>query len=244
MPNARRLPTGLYALTPDTADDDWLAEAVAAAVRGGASTVQYRSKSLDAAARARQAGRLARACRDQGALFIVNDSVELAQAVGADGVHVGRDDGDPVAVRKALGPRAILGVSCYDSWERACAIRDVADYCAFGSVFVSTVKPGAVRAPLALFARARDAGMHSVAIGGIDAGNAGRVAAAGAAAVAVITAVFGGAESGAGVGRLDSAKIEANARRIAAAFALQPASPRPPLREAVGTNRDGGDQPA
>lgn len=211
---SKRLPTGLYALTPDTVDDDWLAMAVAAAIRGGASAVQYRNKVADAAQRLRQAQRLARICREAGALFIVNDTVELAKAVNADGLHIGRDDGDPAMVRAALGAQPVLGVSCYDSFERALAVCGIADYVAFGSVFVSAVKPGAVRAPLELFARAREAGMHAVAIGGIDAGNAYEVAQAGAGAVAVITAVFG--EAG-GVGRADAAQVEANARRVVAA---------------------------
>jgi len=217
----KRLPTGLYALTPDTVDDDWLAMAVSAAIRGGASAVQYRNKVAHAAQRLRQAQRLARICREAGALFIVNDTVELAKAVNADGLHIGREDGNPATVRAALGAQAvlaaqpILGVSCYDSFERALAVRGIADYVAFGSVFVSAVKPGAVRAPLALFARAREAGMHAVAIGGIDAGNAYEVAQAGAEAVAVITAVFG--EVG-GVGRADAAQIEGTARRVVEAF--------------------------
>jgi len=211
----KRLPTGLYALTPDSVDDDWLVMAVSAAIRGGASAVQYRNKSVDAQQKLRQAQRIAQACRDGGALFIVNDSIELARAVGADGLHIGRDDGDPAQVRAALGPGPVLGVSCYDAFERALAVRGVADYVAFGSVFVSTVKPGAVRAPLALFASAREAGLHAVAIGGIDAGNAFEVVEAGAAAVAVITAVFGQAS---GVGRADAGAIEANARRIVDAF--------------------------
>lgn len=210
-----RLPTGLYALTPDSVDDDWLVMAASAAIRGGASAVQYRNKSVDAAQRLRQAQRLARACREGGALFIVNDSVELARAVGADGLHIGRDDGDPASIRAALGADAVLGVSCYDSFERALAVRGVADYVAFGSVYVSAVKPGAVRAPLALFARAREAGLHAVAIGGIDAANAFEVAEAGAKAVAVITAVFGDA---AGTARADAPTIESNARRIVSAF--------------------------
>jgi len=210
-----RLPSGLYALTPDSVDDDWLVMAVSAAIRGGAAAVQYRNKSVDAAQRLRQAQRLARACREGGALFIVNDSVELARAVGADGLHIGRHDGDPAAIRAALGADAVLGVSCYDSFERALAVRDIADYVAFGSVFVSSVKPGAVRAPLALFARAREAGLHAVSIGGIDAANTFEVAEAGAAAVAVITAVFGG--SG-GIDRADASAIEGNARRLVEAF--------------------------
>ena len=209
------LPTGLYALTPDTIDDAWLAMAVEAAIRGGAAAIQYRNKVADEAQKLRQAQRLARICREAGALLIVNDTIELANAVNADGLHIGRDDGDPATVRAALGAQPILGVSCYDAFERAQAVRRIADYVAFGSVFVSAVKPGAVRAPLGLFARAREAGMHAVAIGGIDAENACEIAQAGAAAVAVITAVFG--EAG-GLGRADAAQVEVNARRVVAAF--------------------------
>lgn len=208
-----RLPRGLYVLTPETDDDEWLAAAVTAAIRGGASAVQYRSKKLGAAERLRQGRRLRDACRSMNALFLVNDSPEIARELQADGVHLGRDDADPALARSLLGAGAVIGVSCYDSFERARATRDVADYCAFGSVFASAVKPEAVRAPLALFGRAREAGLHAVGIGGIDAENVGRLAAAGADAAAVITSVFGDSVSPA-----DEATIEANARRVAAAF--------------------------
>jgi thiamine-phosphate pyrophosphorylase len=207
-----RLPRGLYVLTPE-ADDDQLENAVRAAIRGGATTVQYRNKALDERQRLQQTRRLRAACHDAGAVFIVNDSLELAQESDADGIHLGRDDVDPQVARAALGPRAIIGVSCYDSFELALRTREVADYCAFGSVFPSQVKPAAVRAPLELFRRAREAGLHAVAIGGIDAQNAGAVAAAGAAAVAIITAVFG-----AGSVSVEPQEIEARARAIVAAF--------------------------
>lgn len=208
-----RLPCGLYVLTPEL-DDDRLEDVVRAAIRGGATTVQYRNKTLDTAQRLRQAIRLRAACHEAGAIFIINDSLDLARESDADGIHLGRDDVGPGEARAALGAQAIIGVSCYDSFERALAMREIADYCAFGSVFPSRVKPAAVRAPLELFRQALEAGLHAVAIGGIDAENAGEVARAGAAAVAVITAVFGEAgakETGAG-------EVEENARRISKAF--------------------------
>jgi thiamine-phosphate pyrophosphorylase len=208
-----RLPRGLYVLTPEL-DDDRLEEAVRAAIRGGATTVQYRNKTLDVAQRLQQAIRLRAACHEAGATFIVNDSLDLARESKADGIHLGRDDATPDEARAALGAQAIVGVSCYDSFERALAMREIADYCAFGSVFPSRVKPTAVRAPLELFRQAREAGLHAVAIGGIDAENAGEVARAGAAAVAVITAVFG--EAGAKGSEAD--EIEENARRVSRAF--------------------------
>lgn len=209
----RRLPDGLYVLTPETDDDDWLVAAVRAALRGGASTVQYRNKTLASNERLRQASRLRDACRDAGAVFLVNDSLELAAQVQADGIHLGRDDATPADARTALGRDAVIGVSCYDSFELALQTRGAADYCAFGSVFPSQVKPSAVRAPLGLFRQAREAGLHTVAIGGIDADNAKQAAQAGAAAVAVITAVFGAASSPA-----KPELVEANARALLAAF--------------------------
>jgi len=85
-------------------------------------------------------------CAARGVTFIVNDDADLALAVDAAGVHLGRDDISVAAARTRLGSAAIIGVSCYDSLERAAdAVREGADYIAFGSFFPSTVKPDAVR---------------------------------------------------------------------------------------------------
>ena len=121
-------------------------------------------------------------------------------------MHIGADDGDPVAVRAALGPGKIMGVSCYNRLELAERFAGVADYVAFGSVFASSTKPAAVRAGLQLFGAARERGWRTVAIGGIGAGNAGSVIAAGADAVAVISAVF------------ESEDIVASARQLSDLF--------------------------
>lgn len=208
-----RVPRGLYVLTPETGDDAALLEAVGAALRGGAATVQYRNKTLSAARQFEQAGPIRDACRQAGALFIINDSVDLAARLSADGVHLGRDDAALTDARASLGPRAVIGVSCYDSLQRALDTRAVADYCAFGSVAPSTVKPAAVRAPLTLFGEARAAGLHAVAIGGIDESNAAGIIAAGAQAIAVITAVFGPAGQW-----FATPVIEARARALAGMF--------------------------
>lgn len=178
---------GLYAIT------DSAQQAVADAIRGGAQVVQYRDKSADTARRQEAANALARLCRGAGVCFIVNDDVALAAAVGADGVHLGRDDSSVAAARAQLGSQAIVGVSCYNSLKRAAdAIAAGADYLAFGSVYPSPTKPQAVRAPLSLFAEARAlTDRPLVAIGGINATNAAAVRAAGADAVAVIDGVFG-----------------------------------------------------
>jgi thiamine-phosphate pyrophosphorylase len=122
--------------------------------------------------------------------FIVNDDIDLALTCGADGVHLGSEDGDLAAARKRLGDK-VLGVSCYDSLDAArAAVAAGADYIAFGSVFASPTKPSAVRAPLSLFAEARSLGVPMVAIGGITLENAPQLLAAGADAVAVISDLF------------------------------------------------------
>ena len=198
---------GLYAVTPELEDTNLLAERVARCLAGGAALVQYRAKRAGGSLAREQAARLAALCRAAGAIFIVNDSIELARESGADGVHVGREDAAVAAARKAL-PHAIIGVSCYDDADRAhAAARDGADYVAIGSMFASRTKPHARPAPLEAIARARAAsGLPVAAIGGIDAANARRVVDAGADMLAVISALF------------DAPDIEAAARAFATLY--------------------------
>jgi thiamine-phosphate pyrophosphorylase len=188
----RELPRGLYAITPETPDTSRLLALVRAALAGGAAVIQYRSKQASRAMRREQAQGLAQLCRVHGAPLIVNDDLELALETGADGVHLGADDGDLAAARRKIGEDKLVGASCYDRLDLALAARKAgADYVAFGSVFASLTKPAAVRAPLALFAEARAAvGLPLVAIGGITPGNAAEAVAAGADALAVISALF------------------------------------------------------
>jgi thiamine-phosphate pyrophosphorylase len=187
----RRALRGLYAITPEMTDTRVLLARAEACLAGGAAALQYRAKSLDPVLAREQARALAAACRRHGVPFIVNDSIELARATGADGLHLGRDDGDPRAARLAL-PHAILGVSCYAQPQRArAAVEAGADYVAIGSVFASSTKPGAVRAPLQALAEAKRIGQRPVvAIGGITPANAALAIAAGADMVAVISALF------------------------------------------------------
>jgi thiamine-phosphate pyrophosphorylase len=178
---------GLYAITPEAADADTLLRQVSAALEGGIAALQYRRKNR---AGMHEAAALAALCRRSGVPFIVNDDLALALACGADGLHLGREDGDIAAARIKLGDR-VLGVSCYDSIDAArAAVAAGADYVAFGSVFASPTKPGAVRAPLSLFAQARALGVPLVAIGGITLENAPQLLAAGADGLAVISDLF------------------------------------------------------
>lgn len=183
---------GLYAITPDLEDTADLCYRARAALAGGARVLQYRNKAASPALRLEQARALQALCAARDVPLIVNDHLELALAAGAAGLHLGGEDGDIAAARAALGPDRLLGASCYDRLELAeQALAAGADHVAFGSFFASAVKPGAVRPAPGLLAQAkRRFNAPVVAIGGITAANAPQLVAAGADAVAVISAVF------------------------------------------------------
>ena len=187
---------GLYAVTPDAGETDRLLAIVTAALEGGVRLVQYRNKLASRLLKLEQAHALKAVCSAHNAALIVNDHVDLALAVDADGVHLGREDAALAAAREALGLDKLIGISCYDNLERArSAERAGADYVAFGSFFPSRVKPGAVRAPVELLAQAkRELSVPIVAIGGITRDNAGELVTAGADALAVISALFEAAD--------------------------------------------------
>jgi thiamine-phosphate pyrophosphorylase len=189
---------GLYAITPDLADTEALLRKVEEALKAGVAMLQYRNKILSKDKRLLQAKELAPLARGYGVPFIVNDDVEIALAVGANGAHLGNEDGDLAAARAKLAGK-ILGASCYDDLETArAAVRAGADYVAFGSVFPSPTKPEAVRAPLSLFGN--DVGVPLCAIGGITLKNAPALVAAGADLLAVISDLFDAPDIGARAG--------------------------------------------
>jgi len=185
---------GLYVITAAADErDESIVTQVRYAIDGGARLVQYRDKSSDSVRRMRSATALAELCRGREVPFLVNDDVELAHAVGADGVHLGKDDASLRDARIFLGPAAVIGVSCYNRFDLARrAEAGGADYVAFGSFFPSPTKPDAVQASLELLQRAREA-LHIpiVAIGGISPENGSKLIDAGADALAVIDGVFG-----------------------------------------------------
>ncbi len=184
--------SGLYAITPDERDTVELLRQVRQVLLGGARAVQYRNKLADASLRSEQAGALRALTREFAVPLIVNDDAELARQVSADGVHLGGTDGSVAAARALLGRDRIIGVSCYNRAPLAFeAVRQGADYVAFGAFFRSGVKPGAVEAPLELLKQARrELNVPIVAIGGITAQNGAQLLEAGADALAVISAVF------------------------------------------------------
>lgn len=185
---------GLYAIA-DTQylADAGLAAAVAQAIDGGARVLQYRDKKGGDARRRHQATELLALGRRHGVLLIINDDVALAAQVGADGVHLGREDARLSEARAQLGAAALIGVSCYNEVARALAAQTQgADYVAFGSFFPSRTKPQAVRASVELLRDAKKKlRIPIVAIGGITPENGASLIAAGADALAVIEGVFG-----------------------------------------------------
>ena len=187
---------GLYALTPDETDTAQLLTQTEAALQAGVKLLQYRNKLADSRLRITQAQALLPLCRQYEATFIINDDIKLCLAIDADGVHLGKTDGGLAAARERLGPAKVLGASCYDHYDNALAAKaNGADYVAFGACFPSGTKPGAPRADLQLFTRARaELGLPAVAIGGITQANAGLAIDAGADAVAVIGALWNSAD--------------------------------------------------
>jgi len=183
----------LYAITDGPRPD--LYSAVESALNGGAAILQYRDKSGESERRHAEAASLLAACRRFGVPLIVNDDVDLAAAIGADGVHLGEHDGDIDAARTRLGAAAIIGVSCYDSIDRARQLAAAgADYLAFGAFFPSPTKPLARRAGAGLLRDAKSLGLPLVAIGGITPDNAQPLIEAGADFVAAISGVFAAAD--------------------------------------------------
>jgi thiamine-phosphate pyrophosphorylase len=193
-------PRGLYAISDGPRPD--LPAAVEAALSGGAAVLQYRDKSTDAERRVAEATGLLALCHGFGVPLIINDDIELAGAIGADGVHLGEHDGDVAAARLRLGGDAIIGVSCYDSLDRARQLAAAgADYLAFGAFFPSPSKPLARRASVGLLRDAKSLGLPLVAIGGITPDNAQPLIDAGADFVAAISGVFAAADPSAAARR-------------------------------------------
>lgn len=195
-------PRGLYLITPDEPDTARLLARVDG-VLDQATWLQYRNKAADAALRREQAAALRRACLRAGVPLIVNDDAQLARAIGADGVHLGEDDGRVADARALLGDEAIVGASCYDDLERAARMAAAgADYLAFGAFFPTASKRTTRRATPGLLRAAGGLGLPRVAIGGINADNAAALAAAGADLVAVIGSVFDAPDPAAAARRL------------------------------------------
>ena len=182
----------LYAVT----DRAWIGtqtlyQQVEAALKGGATCVQLREKELDEAAFLQEAKELCALCRRYGVPFIVNDNVDVAQACGADGVHVGQEDMKAGEVRRRVGEDMILGVSVHTVEEARRAVRDGADYLGLGAVFPTSTKTDVEQMSNETLRAICDAvDVPIVAIGGINRGNILKLAGSGVDGVALVSAIF------------------------------------------------------
>ena len=184
---------GVYAVTDaSVSTSSILIQQVESAILGGIRVLQYRAKNLSGKSAFKNAHDLALLCARYDVMFIINDDVELALAVKADGVHVGRDDGDLEYIRAAL-KQGILGVSCYNDLSRAQDMQARgASYVAFGRFFPSLTKPDAGQADISTLQKAKNSlSIPVVAIGGITPANAPALINAGADAIAVVNGIFG-----------------------------------------------------
>ncbi len=182
---------GLYAITQtDNKTLETIIAEVTDALKGGAAVIQYRDKSpINAEKLAKE---LLMVCHQFNVPLIINDNIELAQKISADGVHLGKDDGSITMARQQLGADAIIGVSCYDDFQKAQRMQSKGvDYVAFGRFFPSTSKPLASPAHIETLQQAKySITIPIVAIGGILPENGKQLLTAGADLLAVIGGIF------------------------------------------------------
>ncbi|HQV88087.1 MAG TPA: thiamine phosphate synthase [Nitrosomonas sp.] len=184
--------SGPYAITPDLNQTNDLLNKTRQVLEGGVKLVQYRNKSANESLRREQAKLLLSLCREHNALLIINDHLEIAIEIDADGVHVGKNDVSVSAAKNQLGQNKIVGTSCYNQLDLAMqAQKDGADYIAFGAFFSSLTKPNAVSVSISLVNQAQKAlSIPIVGIGGIQLTNARTVIQSGCAAIAVCHDLF------------------------------------------------------
>lgn len=174
-----------------TSPSERLFAVVEAALQSGLTLVQYRDKSADDSVRLREAQKLSQLCHQYGALLILNDRVDLALAVDADGVHLGQQDIPIALARQLLGPQRLIGRSTTNPEEMQRAIQEGADYIGVGPVYETPTKAGKPAAGLQYVRyAAKETSIPWFAIGGIDQHNLDEVQAAGAQQVAVVRAIM------------------------------------------------------
>lgn len=183
---------GLYAITPDEADTVALLDRTEQALAGGARLIQYRNKTADVALRLHQGELLLQLCRTHGVPLIVNDHLDLALAIDADGIHLGEHDASIAIARQRLGKQKIVGASCYNDPNLGRAAQaQGADYVAFGAFYPTATKRNTVVATLDTLHQAKaELTVPVVCIGGISVDNVLPLVQAGADAIAVSHALY------------------------------------------------------
>lgn len=184
--------SGLYAITPDLENTNDLLNKVQQALEGRVQLIQYRNKLANEILRRKQAKLLLQLCREYGIPLIINDHLDLAIEIDADGLHVGQDDISVTKARNQFGQDKIIGASCYNNLDLAVqAEKKGADYVAFGAFFSSLTKPNTISVTMDLVDQAKKKiSLPIVAIGGIKLANARTVIQGGCAAVAVCNDLF------------------------------------------------------
>lgn len=192
----RREDLCLYAVT----DRSWLGSArlydqVEKALKGGATMIQLREKNLEKEELIQEAREIGRLCRQYGVPFLINDQVEIARLVDADGVHVGQNDASPEEARKILGKGKIIGVTARTLEQAVKAQEEGADYLGVGAVFpTSTKKDTSPVTREQLKEICSTVSIPVVAIGGINEENIQKLSGCGLAGVAVVSAIFAKAD--------------------------------------------------
>jgi len=184
---------GLYLITDETLTPyEKIEEYLTPALASSAKIVQFRDKNSNEKILLETSLKIKALCRKHGTLFIINDYVDLAKEIDADGVHIGRDDEEYEAARRVLGKKKIIGVTCYGDIFRAKELEHKgADYAAFGSFFASSTKPNAPVINIDVLKNAKKMLKIPIcAIGGITAHNAPPLIEAGADMLAVISDVW------------------------------------------------------
>ena len=190
MSNSVEKIRGIYAITPDVSLN--LDQVEKVITQHHISILQYRRKTTDDVLKLEEATKLRQLCLQHHTLFIINDDINLAQKVGADGVHLGKNDSSIQDARQQLGEHAIIGVSCYNDIDLAIKAQDRgANYVAFGALFPSNTKPDATKCSLSTITQAKAAlNIPIVGIGGIDFNNQQQALDVGCDAVAMINTLF------------------------------------------------------
>ncbi len=182
---------GLYIVTPDWDDTARLLTVTEQALQGGAAIVQYRHKTAQPLQRMEQAAALLSLCRQYQKPLIINDHLDLCQALDADGLHVGGTDIDVAAARAALGGHKIVGASCYGDLQRAKdAAAAGASYIAFGGFYPSRIKKYDFRTEYDIVSDAAGIGLPRVVIGGMTLENCQPLVQRGSEMVAAISSVY------------------------------------------------------
>ncbi len=172
-----------------------LAQAVTEAIDGGMTMLQLREKELKGDELTKLALEIQSICKSRNIPFIINDDVELAHRIDADGVHVGQDDMAAAEARKILGPDKIVGVTAKTPEQAELAYKAGADYLGSGALFGSSTKKDAVNMSMETFTQITSTSkIPVVAIGGIKMDNAQMLTGKGAAGLAVISAIFGASD--------------------------------------------------